>query len=558
MPDRTMKAYAMRRTLAVVVTWTLMTPGAASTLEQVEEAAQAAVEDQAVERITSATTARVEEEAATRAADAALAQVEESVTSQAADAASDRAAASAAAGVTDRIAERVSQRAAESVVTQASAAAEDRVQHAVDAAAVGRIADQAEGRVEKRVQGAVGAASRAGVQLPRQAADAAAAAVEKAGRAAAAPAGKPDDAAAAAPAVFLEGLDPQGRSIERDVLVLLVPCTDMAAVRELGMKVQRERPLPGLDRVLVRLEVEPGLSLGQAAALVRQASSAATVDYNHLYKLNAAPGTGRSATSNEAADDVAAEGLGPAIGVIDTAIAVDHPALAGARIVQRDFIGAQRNLPMGHGTAIASILVQEGARLSGAAPQLYAANVFFERAAGVESATTESIVAALGWLVEQDVAVVNMSLTGPPNDLLQLAVDRAAGAGAHLVAAVGNNGPVGEPLYPAAYDSVIGVTAVDGSEQAFVYANRGRQVMFAAPGVGVRVADSDGGYARQDGTSLAAAHAAVIIAASMTRLAQAGHGPQDVVDRLQRDARDLGPSGMDEVYGYGLIAPLDI
>lgn len=557
MPEQTMKAYAIRHTLAVVVACALIAPAPASTLDQVEDAAQAAAEDQAVEQITSATAARVEEEAANQAADAALDQVEESVTSQVADAASEQAAESVASGVTDRVTERVSEQAAESVVTEASAAAEERVQRVIDAAAVGRVVDQAADNVEDRVRGAVDAASRSGVQLPGQAADAAAAAVEKAGSAPAASVGEHGGDAGAAPGRFLEGLDPQGRLIERDVVVLLVPRADMAAVRRLGMRVRRERPLPGLDRVLVSLEVEPGVSLGQAAALVRRASSAATVDYNHLYELNAAPGSGRSAAADDGADR-AAERLGPAIGVIDTAIAADHPALSGARIVQRDFIGTRPVLTTGHGTAIASILVQEGARLSGVAPQLYAANVFFERAPGIDSATTESIVAALGWLIEQDVAVVNMSLTGPPNDLLQVAVERAAGAGAHVVAAVGNNGPVGEPLYPAAYDSVIGVTAVDGSEQAFVYANRGRQVMFAAPGVGVRVADSSGGYAQQDGTSLASAHAAVIIAASMTRLARAGQGPQHVVDRLQRGARDLGPSGIDEVYGYGLIAPLDI
>ncbi|MDZ7668199.1 MAG: S8 family serine peptidase [Gammaproteobacteria bacterium] len=543
-----MKAYAIRRTLAVIVAWSLAAHGLASTLDQVEDAVQTAVEDQAVEQITSSAAAQVEEQAAEQAEDAALTQVESAVTSRVADAAADQAAEAVASGVT----ERVSEQAAESVVSQASAAAEARVQHVIGADAVGRVAEQAAGRVEDRVQGAVVAA--AGIQLPPQAADAAAAAVDKAASAIETRADKAAGNADAPLDPFMEALDPQGRPIERGVLVLLVPRADLAAVRELGMKVRRESPVPGLDRVLVRLEVASGLTLGQAAALVRQASAAATVDYNHLYELNSAPPSGGSTPAKERA----AGRQGPAIGIIDTAVASDHPALSGARIVQRDFIGTQRSMPLGHGTAIASILVQESGRLAGMAPELYAANVFFERAPGVDSATTESIVAALGWLIEQDVAVVNMSLTGPPNELLQVAVESAVGAGAQVVAAVGNNGPVGDPLYPAAYDNVIGVTAVDGSEQVFVYANRGRQVMFAAPGVGVQVADSGGGYAQQDGTSLAAAHAAVIIATSMARLADAGQGPQNVVDRLQRDARDLGPSGIDETYGYGLIAPLDI
>lgn len=548
------RAYVIRLLTAVAVALLLGGPAQAATIEQIEDAVQTAVQQQAVDQITTETERRVEEQVAAQVEDTTVGQVEDSVTSEVTDTASAQVEESVTTGVTEQITGMVADQAAESVVSGVGAAAEERIGNAVDDRVMGRVVEQTAGAVEGRVQTVIEGAAGAAGDLPAQAGGAVAAGLQKAQQAA----GGASDETTAATGVFREAVDPQGQPIERDVLMLLVPRADLAAVRALGMDVQRVRALPGLGRVLVRLQVEPGFSLGQAAALVRQASASTTVDYNHLYKLNAESASGADAATPEAADNPGSGAYGPTVGIIDTAIETEHPALAGARIVQQDFIGAHQSRPTSHGTAIASILVQESRSLSGAAPSLYAANVFFECAPGVDTATTESIVAALAWLIERDVAVVNMSLTGPANELLQLAVGRAAAAGSHVVAAVGNNGPVGEPLYPAAYESVIGVTAVDGSEQAFVYANRGSHVMFSAPGVGVRVANSGGGFAEQDGTSLAAAHAAMIIATSLTRLAHIGQSPHDVMDELRRGARDLGPSGFDEVFGYGLIEPLDI
>ena len=148
-----------------------------------------------------------------------------------------------------------------------------------------------------------------------------------------------------------------------------------------------------------------------------------------------------------------------------------------------------------------------------------------------------------------------MSLAGPPNRVLEAAISAASERGMLVIAAVGNNGPAGEPLYPAAYAHVVGVTAVDSANRIYRYANRGRHVTFAAPGVRVKVADDGGGYSTESGTSMAAPYAAAIIAQAVAK----GVAPSndEVLAALKAAAIDLGDKDFDDVFGYGLIANVE-
>ena len=147
-----------------------------------------------------------------------------------------------------------------------------------------------------------------------------------------------------------------------------------------------------------------------------------------------------------------------------------------------------------------------------------------------------------------DVEVVNMSLAGPPNRLLEKALERAAAQGIIVMAAAGNGGPVARPVYPAAYESVVAVTAVDTTQQVFRLANRGDYLALAAPGVDLRHARPGGGYAASSGTSFAVPFA-VTAAARIGRLL-----PEvDIIAMLLENAKDIGPPGRDQIYGYGLL-----
>jgi subtilisin family serine protease len=375
-----------------------------------------------------------------------------------------------------------------------------------------------------------------------------------------------DGGAAATPAAaerFVAAIDDVGRSIERDVWVILVPAQFAAQIPGWGFNVRERRELAALDRVLLRVDAPEDRDIVQAALELTLDAPGTLVDFNHVYS--------ESAEADPAAENVAAlpASLGDAaksvrpararlaIGIIDSAVAVEHEALQTADIVQQDFVPFAGSRPLRHGTAVASILVGDAQPVQArfARARLYAASVFFEDDAGNAAATTASLVAALEWLLSEHVEVANMSLAGPPNRVLEAAIDAAAARGTIVVAAVGNNGPHGEALYPAAYENVVGVTAVDAGNRIYRYANRGRQVTFAAPGVRIKVARSTGGYGNESGTSMAAPYAAAVIAQTMA--AQTAASTDAVLAALKVAAIDLGAKDFDDVFGYGLIAPVE-
>lgn len=241
------------------------------------------------------------------------------------------------------------------------------------------------------------------------------------------------------------------------------------------------------------------------------------------------------------------------IGMIDSQVDISHPALADSQITAESFVQSGADLPDFHGTAIASIIAANGPDYQGLAPnaQLYAAGVFEQDQERGEVASTVSLVRALDWLVRAGVDVVNVSLAGPPNRLLETALKHASQRGALILAAAGNGGPVAKPMYPAAYDTVVAVTAVDAKGRAFRLANRGDYLDIAAPGVGMLHARAGGGYATSSGTSFAVPFATTAVA----RLRELDPD-LDVLDELYRSTVDLGPPGRDEIYGYGLLQPL--
>ena len=242
------------------------------------------------------------------------------------------------------------------------------------------------------------------------------------------------------------------------------------------------------------------------------------------------------------------------IGIVDSTVDATHSALSSATISARDFADRGQAADPAHGTMIASIIAGvEPNAYRGIAPgsQIFAANIFFTKADGTMVANVESMILALNWLVGEGVGVINMSLSGPPNRLLERAITRARVEGAIIVAAVGNAGPAAAPLYPAAYDSVVAVTAVGSDYQIYRRAVRGEHIDFAAPGVDIYAARSTGGYDLQSGTSLAAPF--VTIALAEVAWQHRDRQWDEILDDLKQGAIDLGAAGFDPVFGHGLI-----
>jgi subtilisin family serine protease len=211
---------------------------------------------------------------------------------------------------------------------------------------------------------------------------------------------------------------------------------------------------------------------------------------------------------------------------------------------------AGASVPAAHGTAVASLMIGRSQRFHGAAPgsELFAADVYCGLPTG---GAVDAVADALSWLVRERVPVINVSLVGPPNVMLENVVRMVIARGHVVVAAVGNDGPAAPPLYPASYPDVVGVTAVDAHQRALLEACRGRQVKFSAPGADMSAANPAQSYAVVRGTSFASPIVAGLLAEAVRAPDKAA--AQRAVADLATHAIDLGAPGPDPVYGFGLV-----
>jgi len=165
-------------------------------------------------------------------------------------------------------------------------------------------------------------------------------------------------------------------------------------------------------------------------------------------------------------------------------------------------------------------------------------------------ATVEWLVQGLNWLVLQHVDVMNLSLGGLRNLILEAAIGRVLAAEIPVVAAAGNDRPDAPPVYPVAQEGVIAVTAVDADRHVYRKANHVDYIRFAAPGVDVPVPRMDQ-EAYVSGTSFAAP----LVTAALVAVRQAGPARPwpDVARQLEQAAQDLGAPGRDTTFGAGLL-----
>ena len=339
--------------------------------------------------------------------------------------------------------------------------------------------------------------------------------------------------------------DPLGWPVVRAEIVAVAPSPASRRIAlEAGFTVLREDRLDELDLAVVVLAPPRGLSLRRAIEHLRDLDPDAAWEFNHVYSPAGTTEAGPPSPVPAAPPPGPAQGGDVRVGLIDTGVDARHPALEGAAIRQQGFAGEAR--PGAHGTAVASLLAGRSGAFSGAAPgaALFVADVYGGSPSGGAST---GVAQALAWMVRNDVPVVNVSLVGPRNALVEAAVRRASARGVLIVAAAGNDGPAAPPLYPASYPDVVGVVGVNARGRALPEAARGPQVDFSAPGADMAAAGAGQGYVSVRGASFAAP----LVAGLLAR--QRGTGDR-AVRALAARARDLGARGPDPVYGRGLVA----
>jgi serine protease len=214
-----------------------------------------------------------------------------------------------------------------------------------------------------------------------------------------------------------------------------------------------------------------------------------TVDMSGSLKTGEKTPWGIFAVKAPEAWAVSSAGKGVRVGVLDTGIDKDHPALKTQIEEMRDFVG-DNNEPydvadkVGHGSHVAGTIA--GAQMTdgfvGVAPN---AKVLVGRVCGEKGCSNISVAAGINWAISKKVDIISMSLGGPVGTPAERrAVLAAENAGISVIAATGNDG---KPLvsYPAAFPTVVAVGAVDSKIQKAKFSNWGPQVAIVAPGVDV-------------------------------------------------------------------------
>jgi subtilisin len=140
-----------------------------------------------------------------------------------------------------------------------------------------------------------------------------------------------------------------------------------------------------------------------------------------------------------------------------------------------------------------------------------------------------------------------------PGEAFHAAFKRAHDAGIIIVAASGNeNSHTG---WPAAYDEVIAVAAVDQTFGRANFSNFGPEVDVAAPGVDILSTYKNGQYAKLSGTSMATPMVSGVIALVVGYCRKLGlqATPDKIVQMISERSIDMGNQGHDDMFGNGLI-----
>lgn len=246
-------------------------------------------------------------------------------------------------------------------------------------------------------------------------------------------------------------------------------------------------------------------------------------------------------------------GKGVRIAVIDTG-AAGHEDLDEGRISGRSYVDEEEsdyNDTRGHGTAVTGILAAVRDNGTGIAGMTDSEILVLKVLGDQPHIGIDHVAQALRDAADEGCDVINVSM-GTPNESQKLkdAVDYAVEKGAIVIAAAG--GDEETPYYPAAYDDVVGVDALNQDLEPMEAGAGNKSVFVTAPGEKVITLDASGGYER-DGAGSSYAAAQVTGLAAFAKQEDPGMTAQEFMELLRQSVTDKGDPGYDLAYGWGVI-----
>ncbi len=236
------------------------------------------------------------------------------------------------------------------------------------------------------------------------------------------------------------------------------------------------------------------------------------------------------------------------VAVIDTGVDPNHPYLEGRVLPTRINTSSSgiRNDSMddnGHGTQVAGVIIDSTLD-----------NVFVKPYKVLDNkgnGTLISLAAGINCAVNDGVDVINISIGfEEESDVLKSAINNAELNDILVIGAAGNDGS-DTLYYPASYDNVVKVTAINASGILPSFSTYGNGVDFAAPGMSIKTTTLNNGYITTLGTSFAAPFVASIAATiiAVNNLASS----EDVLQIMTDCAIQVSEHNSELKYGNGII-----
>ena len=235
------------------------------------------------------------------------------------------------------------------------------------------------------------------------------------------------------------------------------------------------------------------------------------------------------------------------VGVVDTGIDDEHPIFKnridynGYDFVNSDYYPYDDH---GHGTHVSGTIVDCTPGLS---INILPVKVMDSDGTG----TGLNIANGIEYSTYMGADVINFSIAmGSHWSYIHDVIDYAISNNVVVVIAAGNND--NDTFYecPSDMNEAIVVSAIDSYGDKCYFSNYGSTIDVAAPGEYIYSAYPGGGYTYMDGTSMAAPHISAVCA--MYRLKYPNLNVYEVEDLVQKNTKDLGASGWDQYYGYGV------